>query len=77
MAKRDSAQAFAIEMKSMRTALGISQEELAHLAGVHRNYVGLIEREQRTPTLRAIEGLADALRVRPSELIARAEKRRG
>lgn len=60
----------------MRTAMGLSQEELAARAGLHRNYVGMIERLQRIPTLRAIEGLAAALEIRPSELIARAETRR-
>ena len=77
MAKRGLAQAFAAELRSLRDALGISQEELADRAGLHRNYVGMIERLERNPTLKAIEGLARALGTRPSVLVDRAENRSG
>jgi transcriptional regulator with XRE-family HTH domain len=77
MARRDLAEAFATEMRLMRTTMGLSQEELADRAGLHRNYVGMIERLQRIPTLRALDGLARGLHIRPSDLIAKAERRAG
>ena len=77
MAKRDLARAFANEIRSLRIALGLSQEKLADRAGLHRNYVGMIERLERNPTLTAIEGLARGLDRRPSELVAQAERRGG
>ena len=67
--------AFAVEVRRARTALNLSQEELAGRANLHRNYVGMIERGERAPTLLAIEGIAKGLRLKVSELIARAEDR--
>ncbi len=56
-------------------SLGLSQEELANRTGLHRNYIGMIERAERTPTLLVVERLARALQTKASELIARAEHR--
>jgi transcriptional regulator with XRE-family HTH domain len=52
--------------------LELSQEELADRAGLHRNYVGMIERSERSPTLVAAEGIARGLKLKLSELVARA-----
>ena len=52
----------------------ISQEQLGLDSGVHRNYIGGIERGERKPTLTTIAKLALTLGVAPSELIARAER---
>jgi transcriptional regulator with XRE-family HTH domain len=41
---------------------------------VHRNYIGGIERAERQPTLTTIAVLAANLGIKPSELIARAER---
>jgi len=75
MARQGLATAFGIEIREMRHALGLSQEELAHRSGVHRNYVGMIERAEQSPSLAVIEGLARGLHIKPSDLIARAEGR--
>ena len=64
---------FAAEVRRSRTHLGLSQEELADRADLHRNYIGMIERGERAPTLLAIEGIARGLQLKASELIARAE----
>lgn len=52
----------------------MSQEELAGRAGLHRNYVGLLERGQRNPTLLVLAELAAKLKVSIAELIAAAER---
>ncbi len=52
-----------------RLALGMSQEGLAHTAGLHRTHVSLIERARRSVRLETIEKLAFALRVEPASLI--------
>ena len=61
-------------IREQRTARSLSQEELSLLTGVHRNYIGGVERGERNPTLQTISILATALGIRTSELIARAEE---
>jgi len=48
---------------------GLSQEKLAEMAGLDRNYVGMIERGERNPAVVNIVRLAKALGVKPSELL--------
>ena len=50
---------------------GWSQEQFAEQAGVHRTYIGAIERGQQNVTVVTLVAIADALSVDPSELIAR------
>jgi transcriptional regulator with XRE-family HTH domain len=50
--------------------LGLSQEELASRAGLHRTYIGMIERAEKNVTLRNIEKLAKALDTTIGELLA-------
>ena len=67
---RDSARfRLAGNLRAVRKARGISQEELADLAGLHRTYVGSIERGERSPSLLNIARLALALKVKPGELM--------
>lgn len=46
-----------------RKELGISQEELCFRCGVHRTYVGAIERGEKSPTLTTIEKLSEGLNI--------------
>jgi transcriptional regulator with XRE-family HTH domain len=62
-------------IRELRDELGVSQERLGLDSGVHRNYIGGIERGERRPTLATVATLAVTLGTRPSELIARAEER--
>ena len=61
-------------LRETRSSLRISQAELGLRTGVHRNYIGGIERGERNPSVTTIATLADALGVRLSELFARAER---
>ena len=45
-------------LRRLRAERGLSQEELAHRAGVNRNYVGMIEREENAATVDMMEQLA-------------------
>lgn len=55
-------------IKSRREALGISQEELAFLLSSARNYIGCIERAEKTPSLDFVIDIAKALRCSVSDL---------
>ena len=59
---------FGNRVKELRKEKGLSQEELAHLAGLHRTYVGMIERAEKNITLNNIEKIANALDVNIYEL---------
>jgi transcriptional regulator with XRE-family HTH domain len=50
-------------VRRIRTERGISQEELARAVGMHRTYLGGVERGERNLTLRSVERLADRLGV--------------
>lgn len=50
-------------LRSLRHQRGLSQEELAELCGIHRTYVGSVEREERNVTLSTLELFSQALRV--------------
>lgn len=55
-------------MRSLREGRGYSQEQLAEKAGLHRNYVGGVERGERNVALENIVKLAQALSVRTRDL---------
>ena len=59
-----------------RGAAGLSQPELAQRAGLHRNYLGEVERGVKCPYLCAVEAMAVALGVPASKLVADAEEGR-
>ncbi len=54
---------FGQQVRKHRTAIGLSQEDLAEKAGVHRTYIGMIERAEKNITLGSIEKIAEALGV--------------
>jgi CheY-like chemotaxis protein len=59
-------------IKSTRSALGISQEELGARAGLHRTYVSDVERGARNPSLESVDKLARALELSLPTLLERA-----
>lgn len=69
-----SAKAFGRVVRSKRTEKGISQESLAHIAGIERAHMGRIERGEHTLLLPQIIKIARALGVRSGELLDETEK---
>lgn len=70
LAHADLSHAFGLVLRERREAAKLSQEELAHRAGLTRNYVGLLERGRRNPTLNSMASLAEAMKVSLQALIA-------
>ena len=60
---------FGKRVRELRLERRLSQEKLAELADLHRNYVGGVERGERNVSLLNIVKLAHGLSVRPSKLI--------
>lgn len=60
--------AAAAEIKSRRASLKISQEELAHRAGVHRSFVARLEIAETQPSLAVLFRLAEALEAEVADL---------
>lgn len=61
---------FGRSLAERRREAGLSQEALADLAGLHRTYIGGLERGERNPTVVTLAGLADALECRPADLLS-------
>jgi transcriptional regulator with XRE-family HTH domain len=71
--------ALAETIKELRAKAGITQEELADRASVHRTYVSQLERGLKSPTLEVLFRLAHALEADPDHMVAMvmaARKRR-
>ncbi|HRD75845.1 MAG TPA: helix-turn-helix transcriptional regulator [Hyphomicrobiaceae bacterium] len=62
-------------LRRLRHAKGLSQEELADRAEINRNYVGMLEREQHAATIDMLEKLAAILEVDPVAFFERPERR--
>lgn len=60
---------FGKNVQEYRRTQQMSQEQLAELAGVHRTYIGMIERAEKNITLLNIVKIANALRISPSVLL--------
>jgi len=60
---------FGMRVRQLREKQGLSQEELAYRAGVHRTYLGGIERGERNPSLKNIVAIARALSIRLPDLL--------
>ena len=61
--------AFGQRVKALRLKKNLSQVELANKGGFDRNYIGMIERGERNPSLINLQRLADALEIELSVLM--------
>lgn len=62
---------FGKNLRAYREAEGLSQETFADVVGVHRTYMGGVERGERNLTLKSVERIAAVLRMDPVELLTR------
>lgn len=65
--------AFGMAVRQRRTGLGLSQEALAHIAGIDRSYMSSIERGSQNVGLVLAAQIAKALDLRLAELVANAD----
>jgi transcriptional regulator with XRE-family HTH domain len=65
---------FAVNLRSARLARGFSQEELAARAGLHRNYIGSVERNEKNISIDSMERLAIVLGVDVIDLLVGVRK---
>ena len=60
---------FAMNVKTLREKQGLSQEKLAEKAGLHRTYIGMVERLERNPSLECAYKIANGLNVELKNLV--------
>jgi len=73
--KRDLIDVLGLNIRGERMRRGYSQEQLAEASGLHRNYIGIIERGEKKITVFNCAKIAEALNLRLSDLIRLAEER--
>ncbi|MBC7740663.1 MAG: helix-turn-helix transcriptional regulator [Bdellovibrionaceae bacterium] len=66
---------FGLTLQTLRLAKNFSQAELAKASQIDRTFISLLERGIRQPSLTTVFHLANALDMKPSELVAAVEKR--
>ena len=59
----------ATNMRRLRAARGLSQEELAHESGINRTYLSSVERSERNVSIDNIARIAEGLEVEPWKLL--------
>lgn len=69
MARTSATQKLGKKIRQLRTDAGYSQERLGEITGLDRTYISGVERGVRNPSLKNIEKLAKALKVRLSDLV--------
>ena len=67
--KKDVLFKFGQKVREERLKLNLSQEKFADMAGVHRTYIGMIERAEKNITLENIQKIAKALNIRIADLL--------
>lgn len=68
--------AFGDAIRAQRRARDWSQEQLAEAAGLHRTYIGALERGEQNATVTSVWRIADALGIPPGDLLVEAPRRR-
>jgi len=62
------------ELRETRRAAGLTQEDLADLAGVHSTYISLLERNRKSPTVEVLQRICSSLGLPMSEFMRRVEQ---
>lgn len=60
---------FGKKLKKLRLEKGLTQEQFSKKCGLHKNYIGMIERGERNPSLINVEIIANALEISISDLM--------
>ena len=66
--------AFGRVLRDIRKAQSLSQDDLGAESGYHRTYIGMLERGEKSPSLRTIFNLASTLKVDSSEIVKQVER---
>lgn len=69
MSRATEKEIFGEHIRSLRLTRGLSQEDLAEASGLHRTYIGSVERGERNVSLENIVKIASALQTTPSKLL--------
>lgn len=62
------------ELRRARKEAGLSQEQLAEEAGIHRTYVSLLERDVKSPTVDVLLRICEALEMKASDILKRIDE---
>ncbi len=74
MAGEELSKRFGESVRRRRLEQGLSQERVAEMCGMHRNYLGAVERAERTPSIVAADRIAKALGTTLAEMFAELER---
>ena len=66
--------AFGTVLRQLRLEHELSQDAYAHETGYHRNYIGQLERGEKSPSLKALFDFAQSFGITPSELLRKVEE---
>lgn len=73
----DIIKVFGSNVRNYRLSLGISQEKLGELCGLHRTYISDIERFQRSIALENVQRIAEALNIETYKLFIDNQEKEG
>ncbi len=73
-AQNSPQRAFGVVLRQLRLDSGYSQDSYAHQTGYHRNYIGQLERGEKSPSLKALFDFAESFQLKPSELLKKVER---
>ena len=60
---------FGKRVRELRTERNLTQQQLADISGLHKNYIGMVERGERNPSLLNIEVLANSFKIALSDFL--------